>query len=391
MQVPRIGVAQRRARLAWRHRLIPAARTDDPVDAADAVVAFHATDPASVHLAALARCTPPEIAATERALYDERSLVRMLGMRRTVFVVPSGLAPIVQAACTRDIAARERRRLIGVLGDNAVDNPETWLSRVEAATLAALEARGEALAVELSDDVPDLRRTVTVTSGRQVVELRLSTRVLFVLAAQGRIVRGRPRGTWLSSQYRWAPARTWLGRDVDEADAGDARAALAARWLGAFGPAAPADLQWWAGWTKTQTRAALARLDVTEVDMDGAVGVVLANDLDGADAPPPWAALLSALDPTPMGWRDRTWYLGDHAEALFDRSGNIGPTVWWEGRVVGGWVQRDDGAIVHRLLEDVGADARAAIDGEVTRLQPCLADVTVVPRFHTPLERELRA
>ena len=36
-------------------------------------------------------------------------------------------------------------------------------------------------------------------------------------------------------------------------------------------------------------------------------------------------ALLPALDPTPMGYVERDWFLGPHAPALFDRSGNIGP------------------------------------------------------------------
>ena len=53
------------------------------------VVALHATDPATVHLSAAARMREPDVAAVERALYDERSLIRMLGMRRTMFVVPT--------------------------------------------------------------------------------------------------------------------------------------------------------------------------------------------------------------------------------------------------------------------------------------------------------------
>ena len=57
----------------------------------------------------------------------------------------------------------------------------------------------------------------------------------------------------------------------------------------------------------------------------------------------PWAALLPALDPTAMGWRERAWYVGEHTAALFDRSGNIGPTAWCDGRIVGGWAQRQDG------------------------------------------------
>ncbi len=117
--------------------------------------------------------------------------------------------------------------------------------------------------------------------------------------------------------------------------------------------------------------------------------------LAGDEAPvgevEPWAALLPGLDPAPMGWKERDWYLGEHRAELFDRNGNVGPTVWWEGRIVGGWAQRPDGELVVRMLEDAGDDARRAIDEEAARLRSALGDLRVTPRFRTPLERALVA
>src|SRR5439155_20562153 len=103
----RIEVGERRARLALRDRLPPSARAGEPTDVAEDLVALHGTDPASVYLAAAARMREPRIESIERALYDERELVRMLGMRRTMFVVQAEAAPVVHAACTRAIAAQE--------------------------------------------------------------------------------------------------------------------------------------------------------------------------------------------------------------------------------------------------------------------------------------------
>jgi hypothetical protein len=115
------------------------------------------------------------------------------------------------------------------------------------------------------------------------------------------------------------------------------------------------------------------------------------DEPDGEPAPPPWVALLPALDPTLMGWKDRGWYLGDHAAAMFDRSGNPGPTVWVDGRIAGGWAQRSDGEVVVRMLEDVGGQAAEAVGGEAERLRAWLGNVRVTPRFRTALERELTA
>ena len=116
---------------------------------------------------------------------------------------------------------------------------------------------------------------------------------------------------------------------------------------------------------------------------------MLPGDLEPTPPPGEWAALLPALDPTVMGWADRSWFLGPHGQALFDANGNAGPTVWVNGRVVGGWAQRPDGEIAIRLLEDVGTDAAGLIEAEAARVRAWLDGARVTPRFRTPLEREL--
>jgi hypothetical protein len=262
-----------------------------------------------------------------------------------------------------------------------------WLDEVGDATVKALTARGAATGAELARDEPRLRTQLVYAEGKSYGgSASITSRVLMLLSAERRIARGRPRGGWTSSQYEWAPAHPWPA-----GSAADARAELARRWLLAFGPAPVSDLQWWTGWTAGQARAALGQLATALVDLDGTPGVVLAGDQDPEPVTGPWAALLPALDPTPMGWRERGWFLGDHGAALFDRSGNIGPTIWWDGRIVGGWAQRRDGEVVVRLLEDAGAEAAAGITAEAANLQAWLGPARVTPRFRTPLERELSA
>ena len=387
----RIGVEQRRARLAVRHHLAAGAGAAEVAEVARDLVALHSTIAASVYLAARARVPDLDVGTVDKALYEQRSVVRMLGMRRTVFVVPVELVPVVHAACTRAVAAAERRRLIQFIGQSDLtDDPAGWLHAAEDATLRALADRGETLAVELSAAVPQLREQIRVgTGGRWVGPVAASTRVLFLLAADGRIVRGRPRGSWISSQYRWAPVGSWLPGGLAELPTEVARVELARRWLWSYGPGTAADLKWWTGWTAGEVNRVLREIEPVEVDIDGGTGLVLADDLAPVPAVEPWVALLPALDPTPMGWTGRGWFLGEHAPALFDRSGNIGPTVWWDGRIVGGWAQRTDGEIAFRLLEDVGAAAVAAVQAAADQLARWLGGIRATPQFRTPLEREL--
>ena len=388
----RIGVEERRARLGLRHRLAAAARAG-VVEAARDLVGLHGTDPASVYLAARARMAVPEVAAVDRALDEDRALVRILGMRRTMFVVPVELMPVVQAACTDAIAVQQRRLLVDLLGKAGLaDDPAGWVEELGTVTVKALEASGGAIATEVAKYDPRLGLQIVMAEGKPY-EGRQSvvTRMLLLLAAEGRIVRGRPRGSWVSGQYRWSVVDDWLPDGVAGWSMQEAQTELVRRWLAGFGPATIADVKWWTGLPMGQVRRAVAGAGAVEVDLDGNPGLVLAGDLDPVAAPEPWAALLPALDPTTMGWAGRDFYLGPHRPVLFDRNGNAGPTIWWDGRVVGGWAQRRTGEVVLRLLEDVGADATAAVEAEAARLADWLGPVRVTPRFRTPLERELVA
>ncbi|MCP2280643.1 winged helix DNA-binding domain-containing protein [Nocardia amikacinitolerans] len=389
-----IDAAERRARLGVRHRLADAHRTDGITDIARSLVVLHATDPATVFLSLGARSLLATPADVERALYDERTLLRMLAMRRTMFVAPVDLVPVLQAACANALADKQRKTYGRFLEQAGIGDGDvaSWWAEVEEETHRALLARGAATGAQLGKDVPRLRTQVNPAPDKAYSKpTNITTWVLVTLGCEGRIVRGRPNGSWASSQYLWAPVESWLPEGVADMPADEARAELVRQWLAAFGPAPLSDLKWWTGWSLAEVRKALARLEVAEVDLDGTPGLVLADDLEPVAPPEDWAALLPALDPTPMGWQSRDWYLGQHAAALFDRNGNIGPTLWWNGRIVGGWAQRKDGEIVWRLLEDVGSEAESRIESEATRTAKWFGSVRAIPRFRTPLERELTA
>jgi hypothetical protein len=387
----RVGVRERRARLGARHRL--ASRGATVEEAAGAVVGLHSSDPATVYLSSWARVDGFEPADLEDALYRRGSLVRMLGMRRTMFVVPVDLAPVMHEACTRALIPGQRTRLVRMLEEQRVAPPgsgEAWLARVAAETLAALAARGEATARELTADVPELRAKLTFGQDTTWAgTMGVSTRVLFLLATEGLIVRTRPLGAWTSGQYRWATTEHWLGAPLREIDHTEACSELLGRWLRSFGPATMTDIRWWTGWTAALARATLGAIDAVEVQLADGIGYALTDDLDRAGDAGPWVALLPGLDPTVMGWKDRGWYVGDRGTDLCDRNGTAGPTVWANDRVVGAWAQTEAGEIVVELFARLDAATRARLDAERERLAAWLGDVRIRPRFGTPLGKEL--
>lgn len=378
---------ERRSRLARRHFLAePASSTGEVVGD---LVGLHATDPATPYLSLWARLRGFTVADLDRALYERRDVVKHLAMRRTLWVVGTDCLPQVQAAASDRVAANEQRKLIADAQKAGLcTNGDQWLDTACRAVLGHLAEHGPTTARQLRAALPELAGTYDPAPGKRWGgDTPLAPRVLTVLSVRGDIVRGPNEGSWTVSRPRWAAADDWLSRGRDDIDPEAARAQLVSTYLRTFGPATVTDIKWWFGNTVTWARHALRDIGAVEVDLDGASGFALPDDLDDEAPPEPWGALLPGLDPTTMGWFDREWYLGAHRGQVFDTNGNAGPTAWWDGRVVGGWVQDADGRVELRLLEDVGRKAHAALTRQAEALTEWLDGVRISPRFPSPLSR----
>jgi len=389
----RIDRDERRRRLAVRHHLIPRRRTDDLVAITDDLVAMHSTDPATVFLGYWVRMKRPSIAAVERALYDDRTLIRHHAMRRTLWVFSRDVLAEAHAAATVKIAASERRRNLKLFEDaDEIADPESWLADAIERVVDEVRRAGPINTRDLGRALPELK--VPLLAGawtNNPTSLSAHRRVPLQAAFEARLVRTRPIGDWISSQYAWAEFGSWTGSVPTDLGAADAQCRLARRVLHGFGPLTAEDLQWWTGWTKGDTRRALEAAGAVPVDLDEGEGWVAAGDTRKTRPVAPWAALLPALDPTTMGWEHRDWYLPDDiAPRVFDRWGNAGPTVWLDGEIVGGWGQREGGEIVLDLMREIEPSKRKLIDERIDQLQSVCGGTRVSPRFPSPSFRALK-
>lgn len=380
---------QRRTALVHRHSL--AGDAGSPRAVVHALVALHATDPATVYLSVLARSRATTIADIHEAMYGQRALVRWMAMRRTLFVFAREDVVMIQSAVSTPLAAVLRRRLLSLVERNGIDPRVTgdlpgWLRATEARVEQALQQRGAATGAELRTAEPALRATIAART-RSEQPQGLTSPLLTLMSAEGRIVRGTPVGAWTTRHHRWEHVSAWWPDGLPHLDPAQAQASLARRWLQRFGPATVDDLAWWTGWTKAVTRSALSRLDIEEVDLHGRTGIDLR---DAAPTIPtePVACLLPCLDPTPMGWKHRDWFTAVDPGHIYDRAGNIGPTVWWDGELIGSWASTASGIRVH-LLADRGRQAAAAVERAAADLHGRLGGVTVVPAIRTTCERQL--
>ncbi|TNC16634.1 winged helix DNA-binding domain-containing protein [Georgenia sp. 311] len=389
-----IDDAERRARLAVRHGLHPAHRLADPVAVTRAMTVLHATEPATVHLAVHARTEGVSPEDVDAALYEDRSLVKQLAMRRTLFVFPRDLLPATLGSASARVAAEQRRVITRDIEKHGVaDDGAAWVDAAASAVLAHLARSGPLSARELRERVPELTGSMTVNLDKKYGgTFQIGPRVLTMLGAEGRISRGPNAGHWRINRPTWTLAETWLGERPAPLTSDEGYAELVRRWLATFGPGTVEDVQWWLGSTKAAVRSALAALDAVEVSLDGGqVGWVLPGDEEPVPDPGPWAALLPTLDPTTMGWKGRGFYL-DPADVpyLFDTNGNAGNTAWWDGRIVGAWVQDDDGAVRVVPHRDVGAEGAAAIDAEAARLTAWLGGIRISNVYSNALMKQAR-
>jgi hypothetical protein len=352
-------------------------------------VGLHATDPATPYLSLWARSTGFVTANLDLELYQKRSAVRHLAMRRTLWLMNADDLPMIQSASSDRVADNEWRRLAADVHKAGVTaDGERWLKAACAAVSRHLGEHGPASSTELRAALPELAGTFDPAPGKRWGgAVPLAPRVLTVLSARGDIVRGPNDGAWTTSRPRWVTTADWLTGLSEPLPGAAARAELTRRWLQAFGPATVADIKWWCGTTLTAARTALSDIGAVEVDLHGSQGYVLPDDLDAEPDAPPWCALLPGLDVTTMGWFERDWYLGEHRGQVFDTNGNAGPTAWWNGRVVGGWYQDDGARVQLQFLEDPGRDGRRALTRRADELTSWLDGLRISPRFPSPLSK----
>ncbi|MDN5896739.1 MAG: winged helix DNA-binding domain-containing protein, partial [Nocardioides sp.] len=320
---------ERRARLAARHAIAPGERLVDPEAATRAMTVLHATEPASVYLSVAARTEGVGIEKISTVLYDERSLVKQLAMRRTLWVFPRDLLPAAWGSVSARVATQEQRKIAkDVAGSGIAPDGDRWVEESSEAILAELAASGSLTTAQIKDRVPQVAGKVSISPGTKWGgDVPLAPRLMALLGARGDVVRGENSGSWRLSRIGWTPTARWLGESPEPTSEQEGYAELVRRWLLTFGPGTLRDLQWWLGTTITAARRALADVGAVEVSLDaGGTGWVHPKDADpdGRIAPvQPWAALLPVLDPTTMGWKERDFYLDrEDVPYLFDTNGN---------------------------------------------------------------------
>jgi len=163
------SIDERRARLARRHFLCSDGPTpgDGLAALTEALIGWHATDPATPYLSLRSRVPGFTTGDLDRELYEKRSLIKHLAMHRTLWLVGSADLPILQTAISDRVADNEEWRLVAdVQKAGVADDGQRWLDRAGAAVLKYLGEHPHTSSSELRQALPELSGTYNPAPGK---------------------------------------------------------------------------------------------------------------------------------------------------------------------------------------------------------------------------------
>ena len=310
-------------------------RLTDAAAAVSAVAGIQAQDAGAALLSIRVRTTGLTRADVDRALYEERSIVRIWAMRGTIHLVPSEDARWL-VDLLAPLALRGSHRRLEQLGV-----PEAARPRAVRATRDALAEHGALTRAELMEHVARAARVNTADQA--------GAHLAMLAALDGHVCFGEPRG----GKPTYVLRDDWLGSGLMQLAREDAVTELARRYAGAFAPAEVEDFASWSGLPLREARAGWSAAGIS------------APPPPAPPPDPPDVRLLPAFDTFLLGYRTRDALVApEHARRVCPGGGMVRPAVVSNGRAVGTW--RRSGMRVE--LEPFGDEPLAA-DGEVADVQ----------------------
>ena len=357
---------------AWRirrHYLERRAPVGRMLAVASRLCGLHAQVLSSAELTVWARVEKLDRGAVQRALWQDRTLVKTWAMRGTLHLLPSSELPIWHAALA------ESPRYM---------KPALW-KKYFGITMEELDQITETVGVALDGRVmtrEELVKEVARLTGSAAFGAKLAASswgtILKPAAFTGRLCFGPSVG----QRVQFTRPDSWLAGTGNGSSApADSRAAAAEitrRYLSAYGPATHRDLaRWWGGGGIALAKLWITALgeEVCAVDLQGALAWMLTRDArEARDLPPARSvSLLPGFDQYVIG-------ASCHAEQLlppglrarvYRSQGWISPVLLVNGLIAGTWRHEIKGSRVLVMIEPFGKApvwVRRAAELEAERL-----------------------
>ncbi|ONI74231.1 hypothetical protein BWI15_12885 [Kribbella sp. ALI-6-A] len=349
------------ARRMRRHHLHASTATS-AADVVRAMCGAHAQVLSAGEVSVALRLAKATRAEVQRALWEERSLVKTFGPRGTVHLLPTEDLPLWTGA----LSALPR--------SGALATPEMRMTAEQ--TAEVVEAIGGALsdtdltADELTDEV--VARTgawagepvMPAFQGywprwRQAIPLAASAGVLCYGPNRG-------RKTTYANPHRFAPP-------FEPQNGEEALSELLRRYLHSYGPATPQQFAKWLSTSPAFITKLFQQNGLEQVELDGGPAWLAEGDTDFPDEPVRGVRLLPYFDAYAVGSHPRELVFPGEASTRALAGGQAGnyPVLLVDGVVAGVWHQRLSGRKLQLTVEPLRRLKPAqlrALDDEAERL-----------------------
>jgi hypothetical protein len=329
-----------------KHHLTIKSRTDDIIQIIDDICGLHSTELSTSYLSLFERTNNFRKADLERELYVNKTLGRIRGMRRTLFIQPRDMIPVVHAA-TFKLSEKNFEKYMEfhkISLSEYQEVSEHIMTIVKGTELSASEIRKE---LDSKLNIPA---------------------IIQLMCNYGLLIRGKPIKNWKDRRNRYAQFKDYFpSMDLSMENELNAIQILVEKYLKAYGPATQNDISWWTGLTKTEIRKPLKVLEMdlceVKVSLIQRKFIMFKSDFERLQnslySDNPSLSLLPKLDPYPMGYKERERYINlKNYNKIFDRSGNVTSTILLDGVVIGVWdtEEKPDLAIKYHLFQTIDKD-----------------------------------
>ena len=259
----------------------------------------------------------------EKQWYVTKNLIKIRGMRNTLFIIPKEDAPIMHNATN-------------FLKENRFDG---FFTHSDFTRMEYNELESKILQVLKKESLiaADIKKRISSDRNISIIISLMCDKLL--------LVRDKPPKGWKDRRNTYALMKnSFPDLNFDDLEEIEAIQSLVLKYIKSYGPVTEQDITWWTGLTRTKARRVIetlqSQLQIISISediyfIDNSDIEVLKNLSVPKD---PVINLLANLDPYLMGYKNRKRFINhDIYDYVFDRSGNATTTILLNGIVIGIW------------------------------------------------------
>jgi len=308
-----------------KNHLTNESKTDNILQIVEDLCGLHATGTLEPYIQLFIRSNKFEKQDLDRELYENKSLGRIRGMRKTLFIEVKEMIPIVYNAVKY-----------------LTDNLEKRYLEYRNVSIEEYERLSKEILFLLNQNEMSTSQIKKALNSQKDISAILS-----IMCDRMEVIRGRPLKSWKDRRLLYAPFKNYFpNMNLEDYSENQAIELLIHRYIKTYGPCTENDIVWWIGITKNKVKKAINSLTnkIKKIQIEGLNHIFYINNMDINELKnisleyEDHVNLLPILDPYLMGYKNRERYINPtYYDYIFDRSGNATSTILLNGRIIGVW------------------------------------------------------